>query len=82
MSKLAVNQNKLSKCQHCGEIMVWLLRRKNVNVDLTDDDIQRIAVTGLGAYMKEWCEHCNMFTLQIVVAYDLKKASSTNKRKG
>lgn len=68
---LAVSQNKISKCEHCGKDIVWLLRRKNVNQGLTDDDIRSIAVTGLGNKMQEWCENCNMFTLQTVVAYDL-----------
>jgi hypothetical protein len=55
--------------------MIWLLRRDNVNSSLTDDAIRGIARRGLGNEMQEWCENCNMFTLQIVVAYDLKAAS-------
>lgn len=69
--KLAVDQNRISKCEHCGEDMVWLLRRSNVNNTITDDDIRGIASRGLGDKMHEWCENCNMFTLQTVVAFDL-----------
>ena len=76
--KLAVDQNKVSKCEHCGDTMVWLLRRDNVNHTLTDDDINRIAKNGLGARMEEWCENCDMFTLQTVVAFDLKRVNHEN----
>lgn len=75
---LLVDQNKISKCEHCGGDMVWLLRRSNVNNTLTDDDIRSIAQRGLGDKMQEWCESCNMFTLQTVVAYDL--ATTSNKK--
>lgn len=75
--KLAVDQNKISKCQHCGEMMTWLLRRDNVNSTLTDKDIRTIAVNHLGEKMHEWCDNCNMFTLQIVVAFDLKAAPAS-----
>lgn len=72
---LAVDQNKIAKCEHCGEMMYWLLRRENVNSTLTDEDIRRIASNHLGAKMEEWCNHCNMFTLQTVVAFDLTPSS-------
>ena len=80
MSKLAVSQNKISRCEHCGETMVWILRRSNVNTSLSDDNIRSSAVRGLGAHIQEWCENCGMFTLQTVVAYDLNaaKASQTH----
>lgn len=74
--KLAVDQNKISKCEHCGEMMIWLLRRSNVNSQLTDDAIRTIARNGLGDVMQEWCEHCNMFTLQTVVAFNLATPTS------
>lgn len=74
MSNLAIDQNKITKCQHCNNRMVWLLRRSNVNSDMTDKDIRSIASRGLGDTMNEWCENCNHFTLQIVVAYNLKEA--------
>lgn len=69
--KLATDQNKLSKCEHCGKMMIWLLRRSNVNSTMTDDNIRTKARNGLGEKMQQWCEHCNMFTLQTVVAFDL-----------
>lgn len=77
--KLAIDQNKISRCQHCDEDMVWLLRRSNVNNTLTDEDIIQIATRGLGDEMKEWCENCDMYTLQIVVAFDLAKSKSGDK---
>lgn len=80
MTKLATDQNKISKCEHCDKDMVWLLRRDNVNDSLTDDDIRSIAQRGLGDKMTEWCSNCNMFTLQTVVAYDLPE-SDTNLNK-
>lgn len=73
MDKLAIDQDKISKCEHCGKMMYWLLRRENVNPDLTDEDIHNIATRGLGANMQEWCESCDHYTLQTVVAFDLKK---------
>lgn len=78
--KLAVNQDKISKCEHCGETMVWLLRRSNVNDTLTDEDIRNIATRGLGQKMEEWCENCDMFTLQTVVAYNLTPKSHPKER--
>lgn len=77
--KLATDQNKISKCEHCGKMMVWLLRRSNVNHTLTDKDIRTIATNGLGAEMQQWCENCNMYTLQTVVAFDLAAASPNKK---
>lgn len=78
MSKLHVDQNKISKCQHCGNLNIWLIRRDNLNHTLTDDDIRFSARNLLGTDMNEWCEQCDMFTYQIVVAFDMKPKDTPN----
>lgn len=81
MDKLAVNQSHFTRCLHCWGINEYTLRASNVNTNIKDEDIYKLAMNNLGEITPDWCELCNMKTAQIEVAYNFKKARTPTKGK-
>lgn len=71
MNKLKIEQSFFKRCLCCNNLNEYTLRAENVNTNITDVDIPRLASNNLGDTDGEWCENCNKMTAQMTVAYTM-----------
>ena len=60
-----------TKCMKCGNIQEYIMRDKNINPTIKEDGVNLIIGNTIeNPYTVNWCEKCNIHTLQMVVGWD------------